>query len=232
MEKRLRPLAGRRYAEYMESGSGGDAMKGFFVRGKHFNLVIFPFLALIFFSLIALSNQHIFRDDKAVMYVYVKSARQGHIGYGFNSYYGNDISFAGLEPGDLILGAYPGCAYGRFSHVGIYLGKGEVMESYGDLGVNVQPVSHYRQYSEVCLLRVKADAAVKKRAVDYAGKQQGAMFYPLAFKNGERYWNCTKIMWKAYFEQGLDFDPGNDFWVAPDLFYKSDLVEVIRERSV
>jgi cell wall-associated NlpC family hydrolase len=207
-------------------------MKRFLGNGKNFNLLIFPFLALAFFILIALSNQHVFRNDKAVMYTYIKSARQGRIGYGFNSYYGNDISFAGLEPGDLILGAYPGCAYGRFSHAGIYLGKGKIMESYGDLGVNVQSISHYREYSEVCLLRVKADPAVKKRAVDYVSKRQGAMFYPLAFKNGERYWNCTKIMWKAYFEQGLDFDPENDFWVAPDLFYKSHLVEVIREKRV
>lgn len=199
---------------------------------KQLNLIIFPLLALVLFCLIAASNQHVFRNDKAVMYTYIKSARQGHIGYGFNSYYGNDISFAGLEPGDIILGAYPGCAYGRFSHAGIYLGNGEVMESYGDLGVNIQPINHYREYSEVCLLRVKADPAVKRQAVNYVTRQQGAMFYPLAFKNGERYWNCTKIMWKAYFEQGLDFDPEHDFWVAPDLLYKSKVVEVIRERSV
>lgn len=202
------------------------------MKGKYFNLVIFPLLAIVFFGLIASSNRHIFKNPEAVMYTYLENARQGYVGYGFNSYYGNDISFAGLEPGDLILGAYPGCAYGRFSHAGIYLGKGEVMESYGDLGVNIQPIEHYREYSEVCLLRVKADTIVKKQAVDYVTKRQGAMFYPLAFKSGERYWNCTKIMWKAYADQGLDFDPTNDFWVAPDLFYKSRLVEVIRERSI
>jgi hypothetical protein len=207
-------------------------MKGLLMKGKYFNLVIFPLLAILFFGLIASSNQHIFNNPDAVMYTYMKNARQGYVGYGFNSYYGNDISFTGLEPGDLILGAYPGCAYGRFSHAGIYLGEGKVLESYGDLGVNIQPIEHYREYSEVCLLRVKADTTVKKQAVDYVTRQQGGMFYPLAFKSGERYWNCTKIMWKAYAAQGVDFDPTNDFWVAPDLFYKSPLVEVIRERSI
>lgn len=199
---------------------------------KNFSLMIFPLLAIIFFTLITTSNRHVFSNDTAVMYTYLQSARQGHIGYGFNSYYGNNISFAGLEPGDLILGGYPHCAYGRFSHAGLYIGKGQVMESFGNLGVNIQPIDHYREYSEVCLLRVKTDPAVKEKAVNYVRRQRGAMFYPLAFKSGERYWNCTKIMWKAYQEQGYNFDPGNDFWVAPDLLYQSQLVEVIRERSV
>ena len=202
------------------------------MKWKNLSLVIFPLLATIFFILIATTNHHVFNNDKAVMYTYLQSVGQGHIGYGFNSYYGNDISFVGLEPGDLIVGGYPGCAYGRFSHAGIYIGEGQVIESFGNLGVNIQPITHYREYSEVCLLRVKADPAVKKQVVNYALKQQGAMFYPLAFKPGERYWNCTKIMWKAYREQGLEFDPGNDFWVAPDLLYQSQLVEIIRERGV
>lgn len=199
---------------------------------KQFSLIIFPLLALIFFLLVVSENRHVFNNENAVMYTYLQNARQGHIGYGFNSYYANNISFAGLEPGDLILGGYPGCSYGRFSHAGIYIGNGQVMESFGDLGVNIQPIHHYWEYSEICLLRVKADPAVKRKAVEYVLERQGAMFYPLAFKNGERYWNCTKIMWKAYRDQGLDFDPGDDFWVAPDLFYQSDLVEVIRERTV
>ena len=62
----------------------------------------------------------------------------------------------------------------------------------------------------------ESGSAVKKQAVEYVRRQQGAMFYPLAFKAGDRYWNCTKIMWKAYREQGLDFDRGM-ILVAPDL---------------
>jgi len=202
------------------------------MKWKYFNIIVFPILAFIFFGLIATENKHVFNNRDAVMYEYLKNARKGHIGYGFNSYYGNDISFAGLEPGDLILGGYPGCAYGRFSHAGIYIGEGKVIESFGDLGVNIQPISHYREYSEVCLLQVKAHPSVKKKVIDYVKSYEGAIFYPLAFKNGDRYWNCTKIMWKAYLTQGINFDPGNDFWVAPDLLYKSDWVEIIREKSV
>ncbi|MGI5911430.1 MAG: YiiX/YebB-like N1pC/P60 family cysteine hydrolase [Syntrophomonadaceae bacterium] len=199
---------------------------------KYFSLLIFPILSIIFLGLVVADNQHVLGNQDAVMYKYIQSARQGQVGYGFNSYYANDISFAGIEPGDLILGGYPGCAYGRFSHAGIYIGDGKVLESFGDLGVNVQSIEHYRSYREICLLRVKADPEIKKRTVDYAIKQQGAIFYPLAFKNDERYWNCSKIIWKAYRDQGIELDPENDLWVAPDIFYKNDIVEVIREKRV
>jgi len=196
-----------------------------------YHIWFFPVMALLLAGLIVALNLPVFKNHDAVMYLYLKNAAHGRTGYGSDGYYGNDISLAGLEPGDLILGGYPDCAYGRFSHAGIYLGDGKVMEGFVDLGVNIQPLEHYRQYQEVCLLRINAGSQVKAQAVESTMKYEGRMFYPLAFKPGTRWFNCSKIMWLAYREQGIDLAPAADFWISPDAFYYSPVAEVIREKK-
>jgi len=195
------------------------------------NLIIFPIMALLLLSGIVLENIALFQDSEAVMYTYIKSAKQGHVGYGFNVQNDNGISFAGLEPGDIILGGYPGCAYGRFSHAALYVGDDQVIEGFVDYGVYTNSIKHFHNYTEVALLRVEADPEIKARAVEYAKRYSGRMFYPLAFKEGTRIWNCSKIMWEAYAAQGIDLDPRNDFWIAPDVFYNSPQVSIIREKG-
>lgn len=201
---------------------------GFF---RWFNLIVFPVTALLLLASIFLGNIALFKDSEAVMYTYIKSAKQGHVGYGFNVAYDNGISFAGLEPGDIILGGYPGCAYGRFSHAALYVGDGQVIEGFVDYGVFTNSIDHFHDYTEIALLRVEADPDIKARAVDYALKYSGRMFYPLAFKDGTRVWNCSKIMWESYAAQGIDLDPRQDFWIAPDVFYNSPRVSIIREKG-
>ncbi|MGE5390756.1 MAG: NlpC/P60 family protein [Deltaproteobacteria bacterium] len=193
-----------------------------------FNMLVFPLFCILLSTIIFFMEYPVFTDPHSAMRTYIKSARHGNTGYGCDGYYNNDISFEGLEPGDLVLGAYPDCAYGHYSHVGIYLGRGEVMEAFVDLGVNVQPLEHYRQYSEICLLRVNAPAVVKEKAVANVMKYEGSLFYPLAFRPGERIFNCTKIMWKAYLQAGVDLAPGPDLWITPDAFLGSRQISVIR----
>lgn len=178
--------------------------------------------------MLLLLEYHVFTDPHAIMRTYIKSAKQGHTGYGCDGYYNNDISFEGLEPGDLVFGAYPDCAYGHYSHVGIYLGQGRVMEAFVDLGVNIQPLEHYRQYSEICLVRVNAPKELKEKAVANVMGYEGKLFYPLAFRPGDRIFNCTKIMWKAYREAGLDLAPADDLWIAPDILCLSPRTSIIR----
>mgnify|MGYP000890141327 CR=1 FL=1 len=194
-----------------------------------FNLLIFPLLTLIAAISIIFSNQSIVFNPEGVTSIYIKSALSGNVGYGNPVPYNNDISFEGLEPGDIILGAYPYCAYGRYSHAALYVGSGQIIEGYADLGITLQPIEHFREYPQVCLLRVDVDPAVKRAAVAYAIEQLGEVFYPVAFKSGQNTWNCSKIMWKAYQLQGVDFDPNHDLWVQPDSFYYSPYVKVIRE---
>ncbi len=202
-------------------------------RGRNkFGLLLFPLLVLLFSALLVSSNRPVFENQEAVMYAYIDSAARGNFGYGNTMKYANDISFAGLEAGDIILGGYPDCAYGRFSHVAMYSGNGQVIEAFADYGVHIRPIDHFRDYKEVCLLRVEADPEVKKQAVEYARSFQGKMFFALAFKPGDRIWNCSKVIWKAYNEQGIELDESEDLWISPDTFCDSSHVSIIREKGI
>ena len=59
----------------------------------------------------------------------------------------------------------------------------------------------------MCLLKIKAPSEHKQAAVNYAENHLGQLFYPVAFKPGERIWNCTKIVWEAYRQQGMTCPP-------------------------
>lgn len=200
--------------------------------GRRFRLWFFPLVALMLMGLLYQQNQDVLNDRRSIAYTYLNNAWRGDIGYGAQGNYANMVSFAGLQPGDIIVGGYPGCAYGRFSHAGIYIGDGQVIESYVDLGVTVQPIEHYWTYSQAALLRVLATPQQKEAAVRYARSHLGGLFYPVAFKAGDRFWNCSKIVWEAYRQQGITLDSNDDLWIAPEAFYHSRYTQIIREKSV
>ncbi|MEN6460685.1 MAG: YiiX/YebB-like N1pC/P60 family cysteine hydrolase [Syntrophomonas sp.] len=190
-------------------------------------LGIFPVLGLLLATIIIMDNINLLSRRDSITFTYLESLRNGNAGYGEISDYNNDISLASLKPGDILLGGWPNCAYGSFSHAGLYLGNNEVLEGYVDSGITINTVDHYRNYAQACILRVQTSANVKKRAIEYARQQEGKIFYPVAFKNGERYWNCSKIIWKAYMEQNIDLDNTHDLWIAPVVFCKSPNVKII-----
>ena len=197
-----------------------------------FNILIFPLLTVILAFAIYSDNRQVFANQDSSMYTYINNLRYGNIGYGSeSSSQGNNISFDELEIGDIIVGGYPGCAYGRFSHAAIYIGNGQVIEGYLDTGISIHSVEHFWDYSQIALLRVEAADEVKLAATEYAKQNEGDMFFSLAFKEGDRIWDCTKIIWQAYIEQGLDLDSVGDIWVAPDSFYNSSKVTIIEERG-
>lgn len=199
---------------------------------KKFNIFIFPIVIVLLAAAVYCDNREVFANPNASMYTYIDSLRYGNIGYGSqSSSQGNRISFKELEIGDIIVGGYPGCAYGRFSHAAIYIGDDEVMEGFLDSGVTRQSIEHFWNYSEIALLRVEAADEVKLAAARYAIQNQGEIFFPLAFKAGDRIWNCTKIIWQAYMQQGVDLDSVGDIWIAPDSFYNSQWVTIIEERG-
>lgn len=196
------------------------------------NMYLFPLLIIILSLVVYTDNREVFANPRASMYAYLDNLHYGNIGYGseFRSA-GNRIAFDELEPGDIILGGYPGCAYGRFSHAAIYIGDEQVVEGYLDTGITINSVQHFWDYSEIALLRVNAAEEVKLAAAEYARQNEGDMFFALAFKPGDRIWNCTKILWMGYMKQGIDLDSVGDIWIAPDSFYNSPWVEVIAERG-
>ena len=209
---------------------------GFFIdlkRGRRWRLLVFPVIILILLIIIGMDNRHLFFGSReSVIYTYADSFLNGEIGTGYGEPSTDRVSFNGLEPGDIVLGGWPNTAYGRFSHAGLYIGGNQVLEGYVDYGLSIQELSTYLTYSEVCLLKVNASQEVKNRAVAYALARENQMFYPVAFKQGERFWNCTKIIWQAYKIQGIDLDEIGDLWIAPESFTASRSVSKLYEKGI
>lgn len=203
------------------------------MRKETIRLLTFPVIFLLLLAAVAWQNwQLLTADRESVVYTYLQSFSQGEIGSGYGQAEYEYIPFEKLEPGDILLGGWPNCAYGTYSHAGLYLGNNEVLEAYVDYGVCIQPLDHYYDYTELCLLRVKASQAVKDQVIKAARGYTGKMFYPLAFKNGGEYYNCTKFIWKAYADQGIDLDQKHDLWVAPDNFRHGSNVDILYEKGM
>lgn len=196
-------------------------------------ILAFPLLGLLLLLTIAAANHHLLTNRSgSVIYTYAASFARGEFGTGYGAATPGAVPFSRLEPGDIVLGGWPNTAYGLFSHAGLYLGDNKVLEGYVDYGLSIQDLDTYGHYSRVCLLRVNATPEVKARAVEYALGEEKKMFYPLAFKNGERLWNCTKIIWRAYSIEGIDLDEIGDLWIAPESLAKSRWVEIIYEKGI
>lgn len=196
-------------------------------------ILVFPVLGLLLLLVIGAANHHLLTSRSgSVIYTYVASFAKGEIGTGYGLPSPGLVPFALLEPGDIVLGGWPNTAYGKFSHAGLYLGDHKVLEGYVDYGLSIQDLSSYEHYSRICLLRVNAPAEVKANAVAYALGEEKKMFYPLAFKSGDRLWNCTKIIWRAYADQKIDLDEIGDLWIAPESLVQSRWVSVIYAKGI
>lgn len=198
-----------------------------------FRITIFPVVGLLLLLLVIFQNWPLLTQNKnSVVYTYLRSFASGEIGSGYGSATAEDIPFYLLEPGDILLGGWPNCAYGQYSHAGLYLGDGEVLEAYVDYGVCVQPLGHYNDYSYLCLIKVNVSQETKAKAIAAGRSYVGQTFYPVAFKHNDRFYNCSSIIWKAYQEQGVNLDINNDIWMAPDRFRDGPYVKVIFEKGM
>ena len=196
-------------------------------------LLILPLLGLLLLLVIGAANRHLLTvSSGSVIHTYMASFVKGEIGTGYGKPTAGTVPFSQLEPGDIVLGGWPNTAYGRFSHAGLYVGDDRLLEGYVDYGLSIQATSTYAHYSRICLLRVNAPAEVKAKAVEYALEKEKKMFYPLAFKDGDRLWNCTKIIWRAYAAQGIDLDEIGDLWIAPESLAESRWVSVIYAKGI
>ncbi|HEY3366052.1 MAG TPA: YiiX/YebB-like N1pC/P60 family cysteine hydrolase [Symbiobacteriaceae bacterium] len=141
----------------------------------------------------------------------------------------NEFDFDQLEPGDIVLGGNTGSSWGYWTHAALYLGDGQVMESFLQTGVTPEPVSRYNDYySHAGALRVKLPRAVKERAVATARTLQGRPFYLLASRDSTSLFYCSKVVWYVYKQLGYDLDPAGPYWVIPDRMAGSSLVEPIQ----
>jgi uncharacterized protein YycO len=195
-------------------------------------LGLFPVLFLLLAAYIVVDNGHLWKERESVVFTYVDSFMNGKIGSGYGAAQNRNLDLTGLEPGDIILGGWTNCAYGQYSHAGLYIGNHQVLEGYVDYGLTIQDLDHYINYVNLCLLHVEASPQIKNQAVEYALKYEGDIFYPVAFKSGARFWNCSKIIWKAYQRQGLELDAINDLWIAPDRLARSEHVKELYRRGI
>ncbi len=195
-------------------------------------LLAMPLIAAALIAIITASHYHLFFSPVASsIQTYIINLSNGMIASGTpNSTY-MTADFSALEPGDIVLGGWEDCAYGHYSHAGIFIGDDTVMEALVDTGVTGMYVGHFMQYSHVAVLRVKCSIEAKQKAVDYVSARHGEMFFPLAFKSSQRYWNCTTILWKAYYEQGVDLDVINDVWISPENLKASPNVDIIYDKD-
>lgn len=159
----------------------------------------------------------------------LKYLAQGNVGAGNPSGSGNKLPLNLLEPGDIILGGNNGSLYGTYTHAAVYAGHKQVWHGWMTAGISRTSICDALEYDRACILRVKASPDQRKAAVKAIEKRSGHLFYPLAFNNGDRIWNCTKIIWKAYREQGIELDIYHDLWLTPDQIYCSPAVSVIAE---
>ena len=208
-------------------------MKAAYYMNTKFRIIIFPVVFLFLLLFIVIQNWSLLSGNRnSVIYTYWRSFLAGEIGSGYGSAQAYYIPFESLEPGDILLGGWPNCAYGKYSHAGLYLGDGEVLEAYVDCGVCIQPLGHYDEYTQICFLRVNVSPEIKRSVLHTARSMVGKTFYPVAFKQNDRYYNCSSVIWKSYAEHGIDLDINHDIWVAPASFQDSSYVSTIFEKGM
>ena len=194
---------------------------------KYYLLILSGVSFSLGIAILCLTPDGLGLTKRSVAVTFVQGFLKGHPPTGVYTGRRNRLDFSRLEPGDILLAGKPQAAYGHFTHAGLYLGQGDVLEGYVDCGLSRQPVTHYHSYDWACILRVELPPLERARVLEFATAQEFKPFYPAAFKPGQRYWNCTKIIWTAYQQVGLDLDPNVDLWVSPDALYFSPWVHVI-----
>jgi hypothetical protein len=134
--------------------------------------------------------------------------------FGRTFMHSNDIQMARahLRTGDMIAGRCEAAATtnaiewlgSRWTHVGLYVGDGLVVEALDSSGVVVTQLSLFmRRYTRVAIYRSEEEWDVE-RGVKYALAQVGKA-YNFAFLFNERAFYCTQLVWNAMIEGGLSF---------------------------
>lgn len=199
-------------------------MENFF---RHYLLILTSVIIILVTAILICSPDIKLSSPSSLAATYIQNTLQGRAATGVYTGRINQLDLNLLQPGDILLGGKPQAAYGHFTHAGLYLGQGWVLEGYVDCGLSRQAVDHYRFYDWACILRVELPTAERGKVLQYALQQEFKPFYPVAFKSGERYWNCTKLIWAAYRQAGVDLDTFSDLWISPDAIYANPQVQRI-----
>ncbi|MFW6196936.1 MAG: YiiX/YebB-like N1pC/P60 family cysteine hydrolase [Thermoplasmatota archaeon] len=122
----------------------------------------------------------------------------------------NDIDLNKLEVGDIILtsgSSLDKIVPGRWTHSMIYIGEGKIIDPVEE-GVVINDVEKVHDSDEAAIYRVEASEQVRKKAVEFAIRQEGKP-YDLGWYtkqvHGDSYY-CSELAWASYKTQGVDID--------------------------
>jgi hypothetical protein len=150
------------------------------------------------------------------------------------------LGFEGMNliKGDLLLGMGTKWVPGFWSHVGMYIGDGQVVESHFNLGgVNITSLENwFDRYKTWAVLRVvTADKEIRDEAVVWATHPDRLddsydWMWWQKDANGEA-WYCSELVWAAYLHASdwqINIEYGPDWTgITPDEIEKDDDTEVI-----
>ena len=157
------------------------------------------------------------------------------------------ITVLDLVPGDLLLGRGNILVPGYWSHVGMYIGNGQVIESHPGFfedgtykkGVVQSSFKNWpNRYESWATLRViTADSEIRNRAVSFALDQKSEKF---SFKWVEKditdgKWYCSELVYAAYLNasnENINIEDGEDiFGITPDEIYYDNDINVMYDHS-
>jgi len=122
-----------------------------------------------------------------------------------------------LQPGDILLGANPDCAYGSWSHVSIHLGDGMVLGHHLLSGIYRAPDAEFAYYHRLRVVRPRLSPDQRAAAARWAEGLVGEVFCLFVRRDDPRRWTCAKAVWAAYAHGGLDLAPGAELLTPADL---------------
>jgi len=133
-----------------------------------------------------------------------------------------------LQPGDLLLHRKLGviAPFGYWTHVGIYVGGGQLVEAVPSEGVKYSYIWEwdFPRDTTVKVLRVSgATKTIRDKVVDFvkaqanANKSYDSKLWQKDDDPNSESWYCSELAWAAYKNQGIDIEYTPDFWVvSPD----------------
>jgi len=148
-----------------------------------------------------------------------------------------------LEPGDLLFcRSCKSVVPGYWTHVGMYIGGGQVVEALSDKGVAITSLESWNFPNKTCVAYarvINANNEIKGKAVSFAINQlykpYDNPFFPIPSRKQSNpdsgSWYCSELVWAAYLNASdgqidIEYTPDN-FGITPKEIYIDDDIEEI-----
>lgn len=154
-------------------------------------------------------------EDLHLVREVIGSVAHGHLN-GSNHQAHLPLTASHLEPGDILLCHNPGGGYGYWTHAGLYVGDGQVVDANDFvLGTVRKPLTSYRNYAKVMVLRVKTSLKTRQEAARFALGEVGRAYDPFSGLSDGHSEYCSKLVWESFAAAKVQLTPRHH-WVLPD----------------